>query len=220
MEGPQTVCNRHICIQLSVFPLSSRPHPLILIPIADRYLSDVWRYTTTWRWAGGPSIPDTAGSYPSSLGHTGGYPPPREGACSWFDAEGYLWIYGGHRADVNSKYLTISSTTKSIIIQHNNKYKHTKKLITKRIGTYYLGDFWKAIPGQTVDFLWAGTSTILEFPLTVNSTGGPGPRAFAVCWQDLGGDLFFFSGVASAGTFSAYLFSPLYSCILTSCCRI
>eukprot|EP00026_Physarum_polycephalum_P003040 Phypoly_transcript_03049.p1 GENE.Phypoly_transcript_03049~~Phypoly_transcript_03049.p1 ORF type:complete len:777 (+),score=52.33 Phypoly_transcript_03049:88-2331(+) len=134
------------------------------------YLSDVWQYTplSGWRWAGGPSSTNSNGAYPLSLGQPGN-PPAREGACSWFDAEGQLWVYGGYRSDANA--------------------------------TVYYGDFWRAPLGTgTADFLWEGTSATLEFPPAFNATGGgPGPRAYAAHWQDVGGDLFFYSGITSSG---------------------
>lgn len=64
-----------------------------------------------------------------------------------------------------------------------------------------------------MDFLWAGTSSTLEFPPELSTQGGPGPRAFASYWQDAGGDLFFYGGISPTGIsrLAPFIFTYLFT---------
>ena len=60
-------------------------------------LNDLWRFSQgEWTWISGSSHAGQAGSY-GSLGaaSTGAAPGARDGAVSWIDAQGDLWLFGG-----------------------------------------------------------------------------------------------------------------------------
>jgi len=61
--------------------------------------NDLWKFDGTyWTWVSGSQSTGVAGSYPATVG-TGGsatyFPGARDGAASWIDASGNLWLLGG-----------------------------------------------------------------------------------------------------------------------------
>ncbi|HTT04059.1 MAG TPA: kelch repeat-containing protein [Steroidobacteraceae bacterium] len=60
---------------------------------------DLWEFIPSaaeWVWQGGSNVLGTAGSYGSQgIAATGNNPGAREGAASWNDTAGNLWLFGG-----------------------------------------------------------------------------------------------------------------------------
>jgi N-acetylneuraminic acid mutarotase len=68
-------------------------------------LNDLWHYspsTGQWTWIGGEDLVNIVGVY-GTLGTAaaGNLPGPRQGASSWIDSSGNLWLYGGVGNDSN-----------------------------------------------------------------------------------------------------------------------
>ncbi len=61
--------------------------------------SDLWRYspgTNMWTWIGGPNTHGHPGAYGTQgTAAAGNIPGARNGAISWTDAAGNLWLFGG-----------------------------------------------------------------------------------------------------------------------------
>ncbi len=59
--------------------------------------SDLWKYTAgQWTWMSGPNQPGQAGAYGTlGVAASGNVPGCRDGAVSWTDKSGNLWLFGG-----------------------------------------------------------------------------------------------------------------------------
>ena len=66
-------------------------------------LNDLWRYTPStqqWTWMGGANTTGAAGMYGTlGIGSTTNLPGARQGATSWTDNAGTLWLFGGQGND-------------------------------------------------------------------------------------------------------------------------
>ncbi len=60
-------------------------------------LSDLWRYSSgEWTWMGGPDQANEPGIYGTQgVAATGNNPAPRNGALTWVDTAGNVWLFGG-----------------------------------------------------------------------------------------------------------------------------
>ena len=62
-------------------------------------LNDFWKYDTAsgqWTWMGGSNTINASGTYGTQgSAAAGNVPPPRNGAVSWTDGSGTLWLFGG-----------------------------------------------------------------------------------------------------------------------------
>lgn len=71
---------------------------------SDVLLNDLWRYkksTGLWTWIGGDNTGDVAGIYGTiGVAAAGNKPGSRDGAASWKDASGNLWLFGGYGKDI------------------------------------------------------------------------------------------------------------------------
>jgi N-acetylneuraminic acid mutarotase len=67
------------------------------------YLNDLWRYSPTsglWTWVGGGSGDNASGVYGTALtAAAGNQPGARQGANSWIDSNGNVWLFGGYGYD-------------------------------------------------------------------------------------------------------------------------
>jgi hypothetical protein len=68
------------------------------------FLNDLWEFdpsTNEWTWGGGSSIGGQPGVY-GTLGTpaAGNIPGGRDGASSWIDLSGHIWLFGGQAVDV------------------------------------------------------------------------------------------------------------------------
>ena len=66
---------------------------------APPYFNDLWHYspvTGQWTWLGGANTPNALGVYGTQgVAAPGNMPGARDGAVSWTDAAGDLWLFGG-----------------------------------------------------------------------------------------------------------------------------
>jgi N-acetylneuraminic acid mutarotase len=66
-------------------------------------LNDLWKYTPStqqWTWMGGANTTGAAGMYGTlGIGSTTNVPGARQGATSWTDNAGTLWLFGGQGND-------------------------------------------------------------------------------------------------------------------------
>ncbi len=62
-------------------------------------MNDFWKYDTAsgqWTWMGGSNTINSTGAYGTQgTAAAGNVPPPRNGAVSWTDGSGTLWLFGG-----------------------------------------------------------------------------------------------------------------------------
>jgi hypothetical protein len=68
--------------------------------VGNTELNDLWMYspaTGLWTWVSGSNTADAPGVYGSQgIAAAGNVPPARDGAASWIDASGNLWLFGGN----------------------------------------------------------------------------------------------------------------------------
>lgn len=65
------------------------------------FLSDLWKYSNgQWTWMSGPTLTNQTGTY-GTLGtpNPGNIPGARWNPVTWIDAQGNLWLFGGHGYD-------------------------------------------------------------------------------------------------------------------------
>jgi ribosomal protein S11 len=69
------------------------------------YLNDLWKFNPTagtWEWVGGSNTGGAAGVYGTQgIASASNVPGARQGAMSWTDASGNLWLFGGVDASGN-----------------------------------------------------------------------------------------------------------------------
>jgi N-acetylneuraminic acid mutarotase len=68
---------------------------------AEGELNDLWKFDgTNWTWVSGSNIVDQPGVYGTKgTAHADNIPGARYGSVSWTDADGNLWLFGGHGYD-------------------------------------------------------------------------------------------------------------------------
>jgi N-acetylneuraminic acid mutarotase len=70
--------------------------------ISISLFNDVWRFDGTyWTWMSGSNTPNNPGVYGPA---TSAVPGARYNSASWEDAEGRLWLFGGHGYDRSGTY--------------------------------------------------------------------------------------------------------------------
>ena len=159
-------------------------------------IDDVWEfnpYTNEWTWMGGSSGEyDETGAY-GTLGvpAAGNFPGGREGAASWTDSSGNLWLFGGQNFS-----LSVTQLPGYILPEVNNI-------------SYNLNDLWKFNP-STNEWTWMGGSSTLGSGCTYRPFCGrsgvygtlgvpaagniPGGRYDAASWADSSGHFWLFGG--------------------------
>jgi N-acetylneuraminic acid mutarotase len=160
-------------------------------------LNDLWEFnpqTSQWTWIGGSStvslMPDggygQAGVY-GTLGTpaAANIPSARQGAMSWTDSSGHLWLFGGEGPEA-------SGTWGNGGVGHSNNGNWGE-----------LNDLWEFDPSSN-EWTWMGGSS------TAGSNGGqpgaygtlgtaaagniPGSREDATTWADNSGNIWLFAG--------------------------
>ena len=135
-------------------------------------LNDLWKYNPTtnqWTWVSGANVAKTNGVYGmKAIPSPSNMPGAREGAVSWRDAAGALWLFGGYGygsagglADLNDLW----------------KYEPAR-------------DAWTWISGDDV-----GSSPGAYGEPGIPASGNvPGARRFASAWADSNGSFWMFGG--------------------------
>ncbi len=138
-------------------------------------LNDLWKFdpaTLEWTWTSGSEMRDAAGIY-----GTQGTPDPsnapgaREGALSWVDSSGKLWLFGGFGYDSRGFYRVLNDLW---------KYNPTT------------GD-WTWVSGSDK----GEEEGVYGTRGTPDAASVPGARGYGVSWVDRSGKLWLFGGVAS-----------------------
>ncbi|MBK7666877.1 MAG: T9SS type A sorting domain-containing protein [Sphingobacteriaceae bacterium] len=135
-------------------------------------LNDLWRYNPTtnqWTWMKGNNNLNSAGSYGTKgVAASGNYPGSRQGAITWTDASGNLWLFGGvgHGATTGSGML-------------NDLWRYN---ITTNQWTWMSGN---SNTNSSGDYGTIGVSA---------PTNYPGSRQYSVSWADALGNLWLFGG--------------------------
>jgi len=145
------------------------------------YLNDLWKYDTgtgQWTWVDGPSTANPPVAFYGTQGVSAAndMPGPRQGASSWTDSSGNLWLFGGY-GDISD----------------SSPY---------RFGL--LNDLWMFSP-TVGGWTWVSGSNTLEAigSYGVRGTAAvgnvPGARSGAVSWVDAQDNLWLFGGGTSLG---------------------
>jgi N-acetylneuraminic acid mutarotase len=70
------------------------------------YLNDLWKYAPTsglWTWVAGANVAGALGVYGvQGVAAAANMPGARQGAVSWTDANGNLWLFGGYQTQTGS----------------------------------------------------------------------------------------------------------------------
>lgn len=169
------------------------------------YLNDLWEFspaTKEWMWVSGTSrVTGTCfvdsggdtlcGGEPGSYGSLGvpgatNLPGAREGATTWVDASGNLWLFGGYTIDAKNEAL----------YQFNDLWKFN---IVQNEWTWMggSGSFSDATcmadPNSPIPFCGvAGVSGTFQSAAAGNA---PGSRRNAAGWTDSNGNLWLFGGM-------------------------
>ncbi len=138
-----------------------------------------------WTWMNGTSGNNQPGAYGAILTPSAGnVPGGREGACSWTDPSGALWMYGGWGYDStgNTRYL-------------NDLWKYDR-----------LTGNWAWMKGAST----GNQAGVYGSPLTPAPGNNPGSRMYAASWTDPSGALWLFGGYGYDSTGSPSYLSDLW----------
>jgi len=149
--------------------------------------------TNEWTWMGGSS--STTGSIPGVYGTlgvaaAGNIPGRREGAVTWTDSSGHLWLFGGDGYDANGNFGQLYDLWE----------------FNPSLGTY--GE-WTWMGGSSTLGSYGGQKGVygtLGVPAVANFPGG---RYAALSWTDSSGKFWLSDGNEYGGT-SAIYFNDLW----------
>ena len=139
-------------------------------------LNDLWEYSAgMWIWMSGSNLANQSGSYGTQgVADPANAPGARDGAISWIDATGNLWLFGGFGYD--------SSGSPCFNIQN---------------AQCYLNDLWKYSAGE---WTWVGGPATSNDPGsfgtegTASASNYPSARQDASAWVDKSGNVWIFGG--------------------------
>ncbi len=151
-------------------------------------LNDLWEFSPTskeWTWVSGSSA--VSGVAPGGLCAAGVYgtegasaganvPGGRNGAVSWMDASGNLWLFGGLGCDASGTSGSLNDLW---------EYSAANKSWTWQSGSSSVGAAQGGTGGPAGSYGTEGT------PATANTPGG---RDGAVVWTDASGSFWLFGG--------------------------
>lgn len=140
-------------------------------------LGDLWKYdpiSNQWTWKKGANMITTQGTY-GTMGTpaAANTPGARNGASSWTDSNGNLWLFGGFGHNGTSS-----------IGMLNDLWKYN-------VAT----DEWTWINGSNVHYQLSNFGT----QGTSAPTNSPGARVNAATWTDASGNLWLLGGYGSTG---------------------
>lgn len=156
--------------------------------LGNLQLNDLWKYvpsTNQWTWISGDSINQPSVYGRKDVAATSNQPGAREGALTWADASGNLWLFGGR------SYMR--STFTSWILNDLWKYMPSTGL-------------WTWISGDSVGNQ-AGVYGTKGIPSSVTV---PAVRTSSVGWTDASGNLWLFSGNGVYGNTLANEYNDLW----------
>jgi hypothetical protein len=136
-------------------------------------INDLWKFTPangTWTWVGGPNnVANSAGTYGTTgVASVSNSPGARYSACSWTDASGNLWLFGGEGYDSNGNQNEL-----------NDLWKYNPAAGT-----------WTWVGGANI----GGAKGIYGTQGTRSVSNMPGARYSANCWTDAAGNFWLFAG--------------------------
>ena len=140
----------------------------------DSVFSDLWRYSPSsgnWTWISGPNAVNTVGVYGTKgTAASGNVPGARNGATSWSDSSGNLWLFGGNG------YAAAGGPGGL-----NDLWRYSP-------GT----GLWTWVSGSNV------VNAVGSYGTKGTATSGtvPGARRNATAWTDSSGHLWLFGGTA------------------------
>jgi len=170
-------------------------------------LNDLWKFDPLlgadgeWTWMGGSSVLGSLGS----LGQSGVYgalgaaastnaPGGRDGAVSWIDGSGNLWLFGGHGLDSQGGLGNL-----------NDLWKFESSLGA-------IGEWTWMGGGNLVSTNYGGGQSGVYGTLGIPaSTDIPGGREYAVSWIDASGNLWLFGGYGNDSTGTAGYVNDLWA---------
>ncbi len=134
----------------------------------------LWKYdplVNEWTWMKGPTVTNAPGVYGTQgVSNPANYPGARtNGACTWVDASGNLWLFGGNGYDAAG-----------VAGQLNDLWKYT---ISSNEWTWMKGPNTANDPGF---FGTQGVSNIANLP--------PSRKETSCAWTDNAGDLWLYGG--------------------------
>jgi hypothetical protein len=154
--------------------------------------SDLWQLdisTGWWTWIGGPMTSFDAGTRGKrGVPDSANWPSAREGASSWVDANGNLWMHGG-----------------------------TAHFTTGDPATHVADDLWRYNCATGIWTWMGGTGLPDAAAMHGNATGlataglTPGSRYWAASWTDSAGTLWLFGGSLLDAGGTAHTFGDLWS---------
>ena len=142
------------------------------------YFNDLWMYnpkTYEWTWEGGSDTINRAGVYGTmGVASATNWPGSRQGAVTFVDSTGTVWLFGGNGYDSSASYT----------VNTNNSY---------------LNDLWK-FNMKTMQWTWVSGSPSTNingsYGRQNSATGGyPGGRTIATGSIDASGNLWLCSGL-------------------------
>jgi N-acetylneuraminic acid mutarotase len=143
---------------------------------SNRYLNDLWKFNPTagtWEWVSGSNGVDATGVYGSlGVASTSNVPGARQGAISWIDSSGNLWLFGGNGYD--------SSGIISIL---NDLWK-----LNPTAGT------WEWVSGSKT----GNASGVYGTQGVASTSNVAGARYLAISWTDPSGNLWLFGGYSNS----------------------
>jgi len=141
------------------------------------YLNDLWQFSPAsglWTWVSGSLSLDAPGVYGTQgSAAAANVPGTHEGAVSWTDSSGNLWLFGGFATDSGG----------------NEGYMHDLWRFSPASGQ------WTWISGSST----AGATGIYGTKGSAAATNVPGAREYAVSWTDSSGNLWLFGGKDTGG---------------------
>jgi N-acetylneuraminic acid mutarotase len=155
------------------------------------FLNDLWEFspsTTEWAWmGGGNTVPTNGGGNPGVYGAlgvpaAGNIPGGRDGASSWTDSSGHLWLFGGNGYDANGNFVLLNDLW--VLNPATNQ--------------------WTWMGGGSTAPTNSGNPGVYG-TLGVPAAGNiPGGRVWASSWTDGSGHLWLFggAGIDAAGNLS------------------
>jgi len=146
-------------------------------------LNDLWESDTlgnAWGWVGGISMLTSSAGQPGVYGtlgtpSTANIPGGRQGAVSWTDSSGNLWLFGGNGIDANGTPAGLE----------NDLWRFNP---TTTQWTWMSGS-------QTVPAVYSGQPGVYGTLGTPAPGNTPGGRENATAWTDSSGNLWLFGGV-------------------------